>query len=77
MNKQYVSCQSNKDLAKRAFTEAEASAYISMSRSFLRQSRMDGEREHRTPGPRWIRIGKRSIRYLIEDLDTWLNEFID
>lgn len=56
---------------KRGYTEAEAAAYISMSRSYLRQARADGDRLNRTPGPRWIRIG-RSVRYLIDDLDQWL-----
>jgi len=59
---------------KRALTEIEASQYIGMSRSYLRQSRMDGHREKRTPAPPFIRIG-RSIRYLREDLDSWLNQF--
>ncbi|WP_196140628.1 AlpA family transcriptional regulator [Aliikangiella sp. G2MR2-5] len=59
---------------KRAFSEAEASQYIGMSRSYLRQSRMEGHRESRTPAPPFIKIG-RSVRYLIEDLDNWLNQF--
>ena len=57
---------------KRAFTEKETSIYIGMSRSFLRQSRMEGNRKNRTPAPPFIRIG-RSIRYLKEDLDMWLD----
>jgi len=83
---------------KRALNEKEAAVYISMSRSFLRQSRTaghynkkdasaddepsdDGETpdykplENRTPGPRYIRIGSRAIRYLVEDLDAWLEQF--
>lgn len=60
---------------KRAFTEAEAATYISMSRSFLRQSPMNGNRENRTPGPRWRRMGARSVRYMIEELDAWLDQF--
>ena len=48
---------------KRVFTETEASNYLAMSRSFLRQSRMDGIRESRTPGPPFVRVG-RAIRYL-------------
>jgi hypothetical protein len=60
---------------KRALSEAEAASYIGMSRSYLRQSRMDGERENRTPGPRLRRIGTRCIRYLIDDLDAWLDQF--
>jgi predicted DNA-binding transcriptional regulator AlpA len=59
---------------KRALTEIETSIYIGMSRSFLRQARMDGTRESRTPAPPFIKIG-RSVRYLREDLDNWLNQF--
>ncbi|QXE92449.1 helix-turn-helix domain-containing protein [Geomonas subterranea] len=60
---------------KRGFTEAEAADYIAMSRSFLRQSRMNGDLKGRVPGPRYIRIGRRAIRYLREDLDAWLEMF--
>lgn len=59
---------------KRAFSEQEASEYICMSRSFLRQSRMEGNRENRTPAPPFIKIG-RAIRYMKDDLDNWLNSF--
>jgi len=61
--------------AKRAISEAQAACYIGMSRSFLRQDRMNGIRENRTPGPRYVRIGKR-IRYLIDDLDAWLEAHV-
>ena len=54
-------------------TEKEASIYINMSRSFLRQDRMNGFRKNRTKGPHFIRNG-RTIRYLIADLDNWLLE---
>lgn len=64
----------NQSISPRALNEREASAYIGMSRSFLRQARMEGNRENRTPAPPFIKIG-RSVRYLKEDLDTWLNEF--
>jgi len=57
--------------AKRAMSEIEAAIYIKMSRSFLRQDRMNGIRANRTPGPRYVRIGRR-IRYLKDDLDAWL-----
>ncbi|MDO6527874.1 DNA-binding protein [Motilimonas sp. 1_MG-2023] len=57
---------------KRALNEQETSLYIGMSRSFLRQSRMDGERANRTIAPPFIKIG-RAVRYLREDLDNWLN----
>ena len=53
--------------------EKEASMYIGMSISFLRQARMEGSREGRTPGPPFIKIGK-SVRYLTNDLDKWLRE---
>jgi len=57
--------------ARRAMSEIEAAIYIKMSRSFLRQDRMNGIRHNRTPGPRFVRIG-RAIRYLKDDLDKWL-----
>jgi len=59
---------------KRALTEQETSEYICMSRSFLRQSRMEGNRDNRTPAPPFIKIG-RAVRYLKDDLDNWLNSF--
>jgi len=58
----------------RALTEHEAARYVGMSRSFLRQDRMNGGREGRTPGPAFLKIG-RSVRYLKEDLDKWLERF--
>ena len=58
----------------RAFSEREAATYIGMSRSFLAQARMDGAREGRTLAPPFIKIG-RSVRYLREDLDGWLDRF--
>jgi predicted DNA-binding transcriptional regulator AlpA len=54
-------------------TEIDAAKYIGMSRSFLRQDRMNGFRERRTRGPVFIRIG-RQIRYHVADLDAWLDE---
>lgn len=57
---------------KKVFSEIETAEYIGMSRSFLRQSRMEGNRDNRTPAPPFIKIG-RSVRYLKDDLDTWLH----
>jgi len=54
--------------------EQEAAHYLSMSRSFLRQGRMNGDREGRTPTPPYYKIG-RSVRYKISDLDIWLEQF--
>lgn len=59
---------------KRILTEQEISYYIGMSRSFLRQARMSGNRLNHTPAPPFIKIG-RSVRYLREDLDDWLDQF--
>lgn len=61
-------------MSKRSYTEKEAAEYIGMSRSFLRQDRMNGIRKNRTPGPSYVRIG-RTIRYLREELDKWLNQY--
>ena len=60
---------------QRALTDPQAARYIAMSVSFLKQSRMNGDRENRTPGPPFIKIGKRAIRYLREDLDAWLEQY--
>ncbi|HFD2434736.1 TPA: DNA-binding protein, partial [Legionella pneumophila] len=54
------------------FKEVEAANYICMSRSFLSQDRVNGTLKNRTPGPKFIKIG-RAIRYLKEDLDIWLD----
>ena len=58
---------------KNTLTEKEASEYIGMSRSFLRQDRMNGYRVNRTPGPTFMKLG-RSIRYSKQDLDEWLDK---
>jgi predicted DNA-binding transcriptional regulator AlpA len=54
-------------------TEQEAAKYIRMSRSFLSQDRMNGHREGRTHGPKFLKLG-RAIRYHKNDLDEWLNQ---
>ena len=59
---------------KQSYTETEAADYINMSRSFLRHARIDGNRENRTPAPKFIKIG-RSIRYMRQDLDDYLDQF--
>jgi len=58
---------------KRVFKEAEAASYICMSRSFLSQDRVNGTLVNRAPGPKYIKIG-RSIRYIKDDLDSWLDQ---
>jgi hypothetical protein len=52
---------------KKVLTEIETAEYIGMIRSLLRQSRMEGNRENRTPAPPFIKIG-RSVRYLKDDV---------
>lgn len=54
-------------------TEKQAAAYIGMSRSFLRHARIDGNREGRTPAPRFVKIG-RAVRYPRDELDAFLAE---
>jgi len=61
-------------MEKRSMTEKEAAEYISMSVSFLRQDRMNGIREKRTPGPEFSKFG-RSVRYMKDELDKWLDAY--
>lgn len=57
----------------RLLTEAETAKYLSVSRPFLRKSRMEGRRENHTPGPPWVKFG-RAVRYAIDDLNAWIAE---
>lgn len=59
---------------KRALSDKEASIYIGMSESWLRHNRITGPREGRIPAPKFIKIN-RTVRYLKEDLDEWLEQF--
>ncbi len=63
----------NQDQPRKTLTEKEAAQYIGMSVPFLRQSRMTAGHSTRTPGPSYVKAG-RSVRYLISDLDAWLEE---
>jgi excisionase family DNA binding protein len=58
-------------MTKRGFTESEASEYCGISRSALRQARAEGVRVGRIHSPPFVKLG-RSVRYLKEDLDRWL-----
>lgn len=60
-------------MIKHCLTEQEAAQYIGMSRSFLRQNRMNGLIGNRTPGPPYVKIG-RSVRYQLSDLNIWLEQ---
>ena len=55
-----------------AMDEAGAAEYLNVSRSFLRQGRMNGDRINRAPAPPHVRCG-RMIRYRLVDLDEWLS----
>ena len=57
----------------RAIDTPAAAKYMGLSQEFLRQSRIYGDRDGRTPGPSFIRIG-RKVMYLVDDLDRWLEE---
>ena len=57
----------------RLLTERDACRYLSVSRSFLAKSRMDGTLPGHTPGPPYIKMG-RVVRYDLADLDAWIAE---
>ncbi len=56
----------------RLLTEAQAAQYLALSRSTLRQNRMDGARENRLPPIPFIRLGSRAIRYDINQLNDFI-----
>ena len=60
-----------KSTVQHLLNEADACAYLGLSRSFLARARMDGPREGRTPGPPFVKLG-RAVRYAIEDLDAYI-----
>lgn len=57
---------------QRLLRETDAARYLSLSRIFLRKSRSEGVRRGRVPGPPFVRVGKRGIRYDIRALDAWI-----
>ncbi|MEM9244086.1 MAG: helix-turn-helix domain-containing protein [Pseudomonadota bacterium] len=61
------------DTLKRLFSEQEAAEYLGVSRSYLRQDRMNGKFNDRTPGPEYCRFGTM-IRYTKEALDKWIDD---
>jgi hypothetical protein len=58
-------------ITPRGLSTAEAAKYIGMSPEFLRQGRLYGTRNNRTPAPPHLKIARRVI-YLRDDLDRWL-----
>ena len=56
----------------RLIGEAETAKMLGVSRGFLRQARMNGTLPGRTPGPPFVRVGQRGIRYSVRDLLDWI-----
>jgi len=50
-----------------AVKERDAAVYIGFTVAFLRAARLG-----RCEGPPFVRAGRRAVRYLIRDLDHWL-----
>jgi predicted DNA-binding transcriptional regulator AlpA len=56
----------------RLLTERETARFLSVSRSFLANSRINGNRENGTQAPPWVRVGKGGVRYSLADLREWI-----
>jgi len=52
---------------RRVFRTPEAAAYCGLSPSTLEKRRLTGN------GPRFIRLGGRSVGYRLDDLDRWID----
>ena len=61
---------------KRGFSRREAAIYIGKSYSWLAKKAMRGEADPGVCGPQFGRHG-RSVFYLKEDLDAWLEQGIE
>jgi len=57
------------------FTSKLAAQYIGMSDSYLRADRCNGYYGDRTPGPAYLKVG-RKVLYRRMDLDQWLGDHI-
>ena len=58
---------------RRALSTGDAAKYIGWSEIFLRAARSKGKRKNRTPGPAFVKVGRKVV-YLIDDLDRWLEQ---
>lgn len=54
------------NLPELLLTEGQAARILSVSCSWLQKRRGDGT------GPRWIRLGRRAVRYRKADLDDYV-----
>ena len=63
-------------MEKRLYTTKEAATYMGISESYLKKIRCEGQIRERLGPPPFIRIGsgRKGIRYVKEDLDTWIDE---
>jgi len=66
---------SDSEKPKHTLTEVEAAEYLNVSRSVLRQGRMDGPRQGRMPVPPHVQLG-RKILYRKIDLDAYLEQHL-
>ena len=61
-------------MQQRGLNTKEVAERTGMSVSFLKKARRNGAPGGRTPGPCCYRVGKRAIRYRIEDVDDWIDQ---
>lgn len=63
-------------MEKRLFTTEEAATYIGISESYMKKIRCEGQIRERLAPPPFIRLGtgRKGIRYVKEDLDSWIDE---
>jgi predicted DNA-binding transcriptional regulator AlpA len=54
-------------------TAPEAARYVGLSESYLAKLRMDTAPD---AGPKFLRIGQRTIRYRAVDLDEWMRSML-
>ncbi len=62
----------NQTIQTHLLSTKEAAKYIGMSASFLHQLRIYGAKPGQQPIP-FIKLGKKTVKYRINDLDEWLN----
>ena len=72
---QEIKKEADPNIQSQVLSERDTAIYIGMSRSYLRQDRVDGPHGNRTPGPPFIRVGRR-ILYRRSELDDWLENHL-
>lgn len=61
------------EVKKQLLTTREAARYIGFGVDTMKRSRIQGYLCGVRP-PKFVRIGKKAIRYRVSDLDDWLNQ---